>query len=495
MSNKKDDSDIKKWAIIATIIIVVLWAITFFIPYDEKSIVGERGTFGDMFGAVNALFSGLAFAGIIITIILQSRELKLQREELADTRKVFEEQSGLMAAQQNDNTFFNLLDNHRKLIESFKEGYGASSYELLEKNNNRWKEVFELYTESYQNKRILNLELYQYVDFNAFIDSYPDMHTFFREVLHIHKFIDTKLSDNKEFYKEALKHSMTNKEHFIFETLYQNFPSERNGVEYNPLFYLRHQYVDFNTCTLPKIKACINGGSFSKKYLFIESDCEISKMELLINHRDEFNQGEVELYEILNIDLSINKQKFDIEKYLNLSKLKIEKFPLKNDFNFREFQFIFKIVLNHNNRTYDFAFDLNFRTRSINLPKEIKRFEIDDLSINEISIDKYESIKNLDVNSPTIPLDIDILLKINPINNEVRWYFKENPDESIVSAENLMDRFNARKIFDKKELKNGIPIINILNDLDKINRLDLIKNVFQDRKAKHTMWYFQRSKS
>ena len=60
----------------------------------------QRGTFGDQFGAVNALFSGLAFAGLIYTIILQRhdlklqrRDLRLQREELALTRKEMEEQT------------------------------------------------------------------------------------------------------------------------------------------------------------------------------------------------------------------------------------------------------------------------------------------------------------------------------------------------------------------------------------------------------------------
>lgn len=46
-----------------------------------------RGTFGDSFGAINSLFSGLAFGGIIYTILLQRTELKLQREELKLTRK------------------------------------------------------------------------------------------------------------------------------------------------------------------------------------------------------------------------------------------------------------------------------------------------------------------------------------------------------------------------------------------------------------------------
>lgn len=39
-----------------------------------------------MFGAVNTLFSGLAFAGVIYAIFLQSEELALQRNELKLTR-------------------------------------------------------------------------------------------------------------------------------------------------------------------------------------------------------------------------------------------------------------------------------------------------------------------------------------------------------------------------------------------------------------------------
>jgi len=45
-----------------------------------------RGQFGDMFGVVNALFSGLAFGGVIYAILLQREDLALQREELTLTR-------------------------------------------------------------------------------------------------------------------------------------------------------------------------------------------------------------------------------------------------------------------------------------------------------------------------------------------------------------------------------------------------------------------------
>ena len=49
-----------------------------------------RGQFGDLFGAVTALFTGLAFAGVIYTIILQREELRLQRQELSLTRAELE---------------------------------------------------------------------------------------------------------------------------------------------------------------------------------------------------------------------------------------------------------------------------------------------------------------------------------------------------------------------------------------------------------------------
>lgn len=62
--------------------VVALWVLCGIILYRFP----ERGTFGDMFGAVNALFSGLAFAGVIYAIYLQRKELELQREELRSTR-------------------------------------------------------------------------------------------------------------------------------------------------------------------------------------------------------------------------------------------------------------------------------------------------------------------------------------------------------------------------------------------------------------------------
>lgn len=91
--------------------VIIAWTINANNLYDEKG--NDLGTYGDKFGAVNALFSGMAFAGIIFTIILQRNELAMQREESHDARKEF--------VQQNfEATFFNLLKNQQSLLMSLR---------------------------------------------------------------------------------------------------------------------------------------------------------------------------------------------------------------------------------------------------------------------------------------------------------------------------------------------------------------------------------------
>lgn len=71
--------------IFISVFIIYYCVVRFFYPNIENS-----GQFGDTFGGVNAIFSGLAFFGIIYTILLQREELGLQRKELKLTRKELE---------------------------------------------------------------------------------------------------------------------------------------------------------------------------------------------------------------------------------------------------------------------------------------------------------------------------------------------------------------------------------------------------------------------
>jgi hypothetical protein len=135
--------------------VIILWLACLIIMMglfwwdDHNTSWTHRGQFGDMFGVVNALFSGLAFGGIIITILLQKQELQLQRKELNATRAEFKTQNVTLKRQRFESTFFNMLNIHFKIIESLNFEYTNTSQTecLMEINRfykNRLNDISEL---------------------------------------------------------------------------------------------------------------------------------------------------------------------------------------------------------------------------------------------------------------------------------------------------------------------------------------------------------------
>jgi hypothetical protein len=72
-------------ALLGVVAIQSVYGVVVFFQFGPE--MASRGQFGDIFGGVNALFTGLAFAGLIYTILLQRRELELQRDERRLTRE------------------------------------------------------------------------------------------------------------------------------------------------------------------------------------------------------------------------------------------------------------------------------------------------------------------------------------------------------------------------------------------------------------------------
>ena len=84
-----EKNNTKNYFLIKLILLVVLlWGLSAVLIIAFLSNWSDRGTFGDLFGAVNALFSALAFAVLIYTIILQREEIKQNREEIAKSAKL-----------------------------------------------------------------------------------------------------------------------------------------------------------------------------------------------------------------------------------------------------------------------------------------------------------------------------------------------------------------------------------------------------------------------
>jgi hypothetical protein len=70
-----------KYIILSCLILIILIGLYIYALNKIFCSWTEKGTFGDSFGALNTLFSGLAFAGVIFTILIQKEDLKNQKNE------------------------------------------------------------------------------------------------------------------------------------------------------------------------------------------------------------------------------------------------------------------------------------------------------------------------------------------------------------------------------------------------------------------------------
>ena len=216
--------------------VIVAWGASWYLLKD----VQERGTFGDMFGAINALFSGLAFAGVIYAILLQRKELKLQRTELELTRRELEGQKEQMKAQnitlkkQNfENTFFQLLRLHNEI---------TNGIDLMGPNNQitKGRDCFKIFYERFRktwNKsnpdhkgnneedRINKTYLAFYQNHQSEIGHY------FRSLYNIVKFVDNSNEEYKKLYTNLVRAQLSS---FELALLFYNVLSEVGRDKFKP---------------------------------------------------------------------------------------------------------------------------------------------------------------------------------------------------------------------------------------------------------------------
>tara|TARA_R110002012_G_scaffold263456_1_gene446325 strand:- start:164847 stop:165986 length:1140 start_codon:yes stop_codon:yes gene_type:complete len=117
-SNKEEYKYLKPLILGSIIIVIIFWLINMVsLGYMNST---ERGTLGDMFGAVNAIFSGLAFAGIIISLYMQRIDLKnqqkqieLNHKEVKQTNREFKIQNNTLSIQRFENQYYKMIDLHK----------------------------------------------------------------------------------------------------------------------------------------------------------------------------------------------------------------------------------------------------------------------------------------------------------------------------------------------------------------------------------------------
>ncbi len=83
--------------------------------------------------------------------------------------------------------------------------------------------------------------------------------------------------------------------------------------------------------------------------------------------------------------------------------------------------------------------------------------------------------------------------KYTQINFVLKEYFDHNKTVKIVAAKDMMPYFVLAGIF-SKDIENGLPIRNLINDLERKNLTKNIPYLFADKKLVYTKWYFQSKK-
>lgn len=197
---------------------VFLWKETLF-SFGNTIKTEKVGQLGDFIGGI--VGSIWALAGVIlfyVALTLQRKEFQLQRQELRETRGVFEQQAKLLQSQQKEHTFFNLLNNHNSFAHNFTKrdrtnGGNISGFVVINQN---WEEIrssMEHYSLTTSQKKITpTLAKYYLPHKNLKEDKV--LNSIYTYLTHVISFIINQL-ENDQFYHVTFYNNITNEEKLI----------------------------------------------------------------------------------------------------------------------------------------------------------------------------------------------------------------------------------------------------------------------------------------
>ncbi|GAB5990798.1 hypothetical protein AE1304_02570 [Aeromonas enteropelogenes] len=172
-----------------------------------KVFAPSLGEFGDVYGALNTLFSGLAFSGVIISIILQSAELRATRKEMEAQVSQFELQTKAMQKQVFESTFFNMISLHNSMSSRMRD---TDVFLNMCNDLNSNAQYIDI-TQADDNTLLSYLK----VIYNHFMrNNYDKLGHYFRYLYQVFIFIELSsfTFDDKKIYANILRAQISNQE-------------------------------------------------------------------------------------------------------------------------------------------------------------------------------------------------------------------------------------------------------------------------------------------
>ncbi len=117
-----DTDGLYRLFVTAALAIIVVFAATVWL-----GTWGEPGQLGDFFGGfLNPILTFITFMGVLATILLQHRELKETRGELAKSAEALATQNDISGRQLFESSFFQMLSLHNSIVTSIDLNLGDS---------------------------------------------------------------------------------------------------------------------------------------------------------------------------------------------------------------------------------------------------------------------------------------------------------------------------------------------------------------------------------
>jgi len=202
-------------AVSALCFVVIVWLFTRYSLVNDS----QRGTFGDMFGGANALFSGLAFVGLIYAILLQRQELSLQRQELKATRKELkgqreeqEKQNKFIAQQTFENTFFQMLRVLSGVVSAMDINTSATIYQGIDCFSFLKNRLSSFYNSGIKKPESNS---FQKAYETIYAEYRQDIGHYYRILYNIIKFIDNAPIENKRLYTNIVRAQLSDDEVYV----------------------------------------------------------------------------------------------------------------------------------------------------------------------------------------------------------------------------------------------------------------------------------------
>ena len=81
---------------------------------------GDLGSY--LSGTAGVLFSAATIVLLLYSIFQARQEINLQIDEMREQKEIFEKQMNAISLEQVENTFFKLIDNHKRFLDGFGDG-------------------------------------------------------------------------------------------------------------------------------------------------------------------------------------------------------------------------------------------------------------------------------------------------------------------------------------------------------------------------------------